>query len=302
MYVRALTKEIEKKARDELNEEPGKREECLMHVREWIEKEYHLKFRPEGLWLLNFLRGCKFAIQTVKKKFPNYMNLESSVPEMFSNRDPLLPEVQQILKKGIIIPFGTPDMECVIVKWNTLQFEKVDFYDVMKVAMMVYDIFLNESDTCMAVGHYVILDFKGFSLNLLNQLTPFTLKKIFYNIFLSYPCRIKALYFINCPGFVQTLFNLTKPFITKNLRSRASFYGENFNEVFSVIPQRYLPKEYGGNGEAIAEITAIWKNKVESYGNWFLEDYTNSNERNKIKNKNNSYSDIQGSFRKLQLD
>ncbi|KAB0804256.1 hypothetical protein PPYR_01226 [Photinus pyralis] len=303
MYARPFTKEIEKKARDELNETPGHREEFLRNFREWIQTEYRVQCRPEGLWLLNYVRGCKFCNQTVKKKFTNFVKLETAAPEMFSNRDPLLPEIQEILRKGAIIPFGTPDKECVIVKWDVFEFDKVDFYDVMKVAMMVMDVFMNENDTCMVIGHYVIVDFKGFSLSLLKQLTPFTLKKIFYNIFLSYPCRIKALYFVNCPGYVQTLFGLAKPFISKKLGSRTSFYGENFEEVFSVIPRRYFPTEYGGNDESIDDIIGNWKIIIEGYRDWFLEDLANTNDRSRVKDKNsyNSY-DIQGSFKKLDID
>lgn len=51
-------------------------------------------------WLIAFLRGSKFSLERSKEKLDMYYTLRTLVPEFFSNRDPLDPRVQEILKLG----------------------------------------------------------------------------------------------------------------------------------------------------------------------------------------------------------
>ncbi|KAK4880035.1 hypothetical protein RN001_008181 [Aquatica leii] len=303
MYRRVVTKEIEEIARVELNETPQNRIETLAHIEEWIKKQPHINLRMGGFWLLNFIRGCKFSTQKVKEKLEDYLKLKHTAPEVFSNRDPLLPPLQDMLKKGSITPFGTPDKECVIVRWEGFDPNKVCFNDILKLASMFLDAFMLESETCMAVGQYVIIDLKGFSYAFLPQITPLTLKRIVYNMLITYPMRIKCIYFINCVSCVETLYNLTKSFLSTKIQNRISFFGDDFNEIFKTIPKKYFPIEYGGCANSIDEIADLWKNEIESCRNWLLDD-TNCclNNVKKVSNGNGIINGTHGSFRKLEFD
>jgi hypothetical protein len=50
--------------------------------------------------VVRFLRGCKFDLEKTKHKFSNYYELRGRCPEWFSQRDPCLPEIQELLQLG----------------------------------------------------------------------------------------------------------------------------------------------------------------------------------------------------------
>ena len=54
----------------------------------------------DSQFLVAFLRGCKFSLERTKAKMDMYYTLKSALPEFFTNRDPMLPEIQKILKAG----------------------------------------------------------------------------------------------------------------------------------------------------------------------------------------------------------
>ena len=50
------------------------------------------------------------------------------------------------------------------------------------------------------------------------------------------------------------------------------FYGENYEKMYETIPQKYLPKEYGGENGSIPDLIAEWEQKFLSYMDYFKED------------------------------
>jgi len=55
---------------------------------------------PDSQFLVTFLRGCKFSLERTKAKMDMYYTLRTALPEFYTNRDPMLPEIQKILKSG----------------------------------------------------------------------------------------------------------------------------------------------------------------------------------------------------------
>lgn len=51
-------------------------------------------------WLVNFLRGCKFSLERTKEKLDTHLTLRTLAPEFFRDRDPMRPEIQEILNLG----------------------------------------------------------------------------------------------------------------------------------------------------------------------------------------------------------
>lgn len=54
----------------------------------------------DSQWLITFLRGCKFSLERTKSKIEMFYTLRTALPEFYANRDPMLPEIQYILKLG----------------------------------------------------------------------------------------------------------------------------------------------------------------------------------------------------------
>lgn len=54
----------------------------------------------DAVTIVRFLRGCKFDTEKARKKIKCFYELRGSSPEWFENRNPLLPELQELLKLG----------------------------------------------------------------------------------------------------------------------------------------------------------------------------------------------------------
>lgn len=50
--------------------------------------------------ILRFLRVCKFDVDKTKERLRNYYEHKAKCPEWFTNRDPFLSEIQEILDLG----------------------------------------------------------------------------------------------------------------------------------------------------------------------------------------------------------
>lgn len=48
--------------------------------------------------IMTFLRGCKFSLEKTKRKLDMYFTMRAAVPEFFSNRDPTLPEIKEVMR------------------------------------------------------------------------------------------------------------------------------------------------------------------------------------------------------------
>lgn len=57
-----------------------------------------------------FLRTSKFDVERAKKKLKTFYQMRAERTEWFNNRDPQLPEIQELLKLGVFLPIG-PDAE-----------------------------------------------------------------------------------------------------------------------------------------------------------------------------------------------
>lgn len=54
----------------------------------------------DAVFLLNYLRGCKYSLEKAKQKIDLAFTLRNALPEFFSGWDPMLPDIQEALKLG----------------------------------------------------------------------------------------------------------------------------------------------------------------------------------------------------------
>jgi len=141
------------------------------------------------------------------------------------------------------------------------------------VGLMLFDIFLNEDNTCIINGQHIVDDFKSFSLGFMPQLSPFLLKKTAILLRSAYPLRIKGFHCINTPLILKIVVNMCAPIISQKLRKRLHYYTESeLQKIHEFIPISQIPEEYSGEGPSISTVTDMWKKKVESYRDWFIDD------------------------------
>ncbi|KAK5646480.1 hypothetical protein RI129_004944 [Pyrocoelia pectoralis] len=308
MSIRPLSKELQKLAESELNEVPGRIYEDINHLKEWLNKQPHINARTDEQWILNFLRGCKFSLEKSKQKLECYYTFKTLVPEFFSNRDPLLPEIQEILKQGCYwLPLPKSEGEdaprVLYLSTETLNPDSVHILNVMKVNFMIFDILMNEDDNFVISGHQLFHNLKGVSIGLVMQVTPSIIKKTSGCLHDAYPLRPKGLHFINMPNAFETI---VRPFLLGRNGNRIKISnGSYYGDLHGVISKKVLPKEFGGENGSVVDLIDEWKKKIESYRDWFLNDAQyRSDESKRIgipKNVNDVFG-IDGSFRKLDVD
>ncbi|KAF5308783.1 hypothetical protein FQR65_LT06016 [Abscondita terminalis] len=279
----------------------------LAYLKEWISQQTHLIARTDDRWLYMFLRGCKFSIQKTKYKIEKYYTLKTALPEFFGNRDPLLPKIQEILTLGLLLPLpktSKNETKYFFNQCKTVDPEKVQLTDVLKVFLMVLEISCMEDVNNSVYEHCLIGDLDGLTMQHLIQGTPSLCKRSIVFLRDGFPGRPQGFYMLNCPSMFETVFNMVKPLLGKKLCERVKLYTPNNNTFKKDIPDSILPKEFGGNGSSISNLIPEWKQKVESYRDWFLEDEKYGCDESKRATSIN-YSDlfgIEGSFKKLSID
>lgn len=87
-------------ASEHLNEIEGEKQKRIDGIRKWLGDNPKLGARTEDEHIVCFLRGCKYDTERTKEKIRSFYTMRAEVPEWFSNRDPMLPEIQELLRLG----------------------------------------------------------------------------------------------------------------------------------------------------------------------------------------------------------
>lgn len=75
--------------------------------------------------------------------------------------------------------------------------------------------------------------------------------------------------------------------------------------LYTQVPKKLLPSEYGGEAGPIKDMVAVWEKKILSYSDYFAEDEQYGTEERKRPGKpkdSEALFGIEGSFRKLNVD
>ncbi|GJQ86157.1 hypothetical protein Trydic_g13437 [Trypoxylus dichotomus] len=311
MVIRPLTKELQAKAAAELNEDPKRIEGDIKYLKEWLSQQKYLKARTDDQWLLTFLRGCKFSLEKTKEKLDTYYTMRTLVPEFFKDRDPFSPKIQEVLKAGIILPARVPissDSPKVSLLRNGIYDPlKITNQDIFKTNLMILDILLMEDDQLVVCGLTGLQDMAGVTVTHMTSSPLSIIKKAFTCFQDAYPIRPKDMHLYNIPSFFETMYAMIKPFMKEKMQKRLVVHpSAKLEEMYKFIPKHVLPSEYGGDAGPIQDLIDYWKEKVESYSEWFKEDEklygtVEALRPGKPKTTNELFG-IEGSFRKLNVD
>lgn len=98
--IKALPKELEEVARQELNETAERISKDLQALKEWLVQQPHLKVRQNDQFLIQFLRGCKYSLERAKDKLDRYYTLKTKFPELLNLTNVDEPKFRQSYKLG----------------------------------------------------------------------------------------------------------------------------------------------------------------------------------------------------------
>jgi hypothetical protein len=98
--IRPLSKELAKRAADELNESPNRIQADLDALRTWLRQSPHISACTDDQFLVAFLRGCEHRMELVKEKLDLFYTVRSALPQLIRNRDPFEAKTLEILRLG----------------------------------------------------------------------------------------------------------------------------------------------------------------------------------------------------------
>ncbi|KAJ8965222.1 hypothetical protein NQ314_004292 [Rhamnusium bicolor] len=273
-YVFTLDENDKKYAREHLNETEERRETALIEMKKWlVEEKPNLHARLEDKYILPFLRGCKFDCEKTKVKLTNYYTLRRNQPQWFQNRNPLLPEIQELVKLGIFVPL-TLTLEnrlVVIIRTAAHDPKKHKQDDVFKAGKMILDIAAMQYERAQIYGITAIFDMTGVNIWHAKQLTPNMIKNAVF-AWQNYHCSPKQLEFINAPLYINVVLNIFKNFMSEKIRKRVRVHFRGVNSLHEIVDKNILPPEYGGSGESMKDLISFWNEKLLSHRVWFAED------------------------------
>jgi len=310
-YTCTLDKKTLKKAKDELKEDPKQRDSQIKTLREWCEKQPHLRSRLDDEFLLRFLRSAKFSQLRAQEKLDNFWSVRSSptkgVPEWFSNLDPLDPEVSKLLDLGLQIPLPGRDDEgrkVVLVQTGGYDPKETPMSDVMKVGFIVSDLLLLEEET-QVNGVVILLDFSQFGTQHVFCWSRDTISKAMKCWQDVYPTRNKCVHYYNTPTVFNALYEIFYYFTSEKMRKRVKFHKASLDSLHKEVPKRMLPTEYGGTAGSMKDLIQGYKEFVIKHKAELelMEDKRfGIDEEKRPKKEEEAGWGIVGSFRKLAVD
>ncbi|KAK6620637.1 hypothetical protein RUM43_010932 [Polyplax serrata] len=301
------TPEQQLRIRNELNENVDTRAQDLQTIKEWLDLQPHLPKNFDDARLMTFLRGCKFSLEKTKRKLDMYFTMRSAIPEFFSNRNPLDPTIQDIMKNIHVPPLPglTPEGRRVIVMRGIDKDQATpNVAEAMKVVFMIGDIRLLEETTGVG-GDIYILDAAVATPAHFAKFTPTLIKKFLVCAQEGYPVKLKEVHVVNVSPLVDTIVNFVKPFLKEKIRNRIFFHTNGYESLYKYVPKEILPEEYGGFAGPTAAINEQWMKKMETYKDWFQEQETVKADESKRPGKPKTHDDlfgVEGSFKKLVID
>lgn len=260
-YKFKFDEETREYAKTVLNETDELRNSSLIAIKQWLDENKH-KFNghKDELLLLAFLRCCKYNLEKTKTKLTNFYNMRRDNPEFFSNRDPRLPKLRELIDMGCFIPLKMhyKNRLVVIIRTAVHDPKQYGIEDVFKVGKMILDVAARENEKAAQIyGVSAIMDMEGAGFWHAKQLHPSIVKKAVF-AWENYHCRPQQIEFINCPIYIAIVLNIFKSFMSEKLKKRVQVHYGKSDTIYNAIDKDILPVDYGGNGESIDALIKYW--------------------------------------------
>ncbi|XP_011702477.1 PREDICTED: alpha-tocopherol transfer protein-like [Wasmannia auropunctata] len=157
--VQELTSEDKKYVAEHLNETDENREDAIAEIRCWIEDE--LRIQIDNFLILQFLRVGKFNLEKTKTRIRNYYKHRFALPEWYMNKDPLQPELQEMLDLGLVLPLRKPDSRgrlVFIVRCFRHDPTIHKMTDLIKIFMTLLELTLRNNAIASVYGFAIFVD------------------------------------------------------------------------------------------------------------------------------------------------
>lgn len=216
-----LYKEI---AERELGETPAIRERCLQEMREWIASNPDIvSCRTDSIFLLRFLRVCKYRVPAACKKLENYMRTVQRYPDWFQKVNVVDDErLRALLLDGYCVPLPEKDkLGRQVLLFQTGNFDPKIYTpaDVMRLLELMFRVFYDDEEVQVA-GIIGVFEDSGITLRHLTTWTFNDVRRAARFASKAMPIRSRGWHRVQFPPFGRAILELTRTLMGAKVRER----------------------------------------------------------------------------------
>jgi hypothetical protein len=102
LSIRPLSDDLQKIAKDKLNEVESRVPEALEDIKKWLATQPHIKSRTDDQFLISFLRTNKYDLDKTKEHLENYWTFRTMWHKESGIRSIDDPHMKALLKTGFV--------------------------------------------------------------------------------------------------------------------------------------------------------------------------------------------------------
>ncbi|XP_067014863.2 alpha-tocopherol transfer protein [Anabrus simplex] len=244
-------------------------EDDVREIRAWLKTMPHIPNITDE-HIIMFLHSCYGKIEKTKATIKCYYSVRTRWPELFGQRDLLLPELQKTLDLANLVPLPTPTPEgyrVLLYRMTEYDPSKMHFVTCLKLFFMWNDICLAEDG--LVPGYVVVFDMTGVSWGHLMRISLPAIRKFMIYIQDAHPARLKGVHVINTVAFMDRVLAIVKPLMKSELVQLLHLHGP-VESLARFMPLSILPEDYGGDAETSQTLHDRRRHLMETrYLQWF---------------------------------
>ncbi|XP_049964366.1 alpha-tocopherol transfer protein-like [Schistocerca serialis cubense] len=277
----------------------------IQQLKEWVEQQPHLPPVPEEQLPL-FLRTADGDLEKAKEGVDLYYTVRTHAPEAFSNRDPLMPEIDNVAALFHVAASPVLHPDGYIVLFARLLPDTADRFvhaDALKFYWMCEDLALREHPA--NTGFLFVFDLSGMSLPHLARLNLVLLRQYLVYTQDALPSKVIGNHMVNVVPATETLINIMKPIMKKELSDKLFVHSKDMEEFYKHVPKSVLPKDYGGELDSLEVYHNETRQRLKEHREWFLSEQALRVDESRRPGRGLTATDVfgmEGSFRALSID
>ncbi|XP_073942082.1 alpha-tocopherol transfer protein-like [Choristoneura fumiferana] len=228
-------------------EDPDTRLKAISDLRDIIyERGECTPHRMDDEFLIRFLRARKFIPQRAHRLMVNYYQFKEDNTELFEDIYPL--DLRVIGDSNVLtVPpyLAQDDRRLLIYRIGCWDPNAIPTEDLFKATLMAMELGMMEP-TNQILGAHALFDLEDIGLHHAWQTTPAIASKIVKMLGSCFPVNTYAIHIINHSWVFDKIYNIFKPFLTADMRSKIHFHGYDVTSLHKHILPDHLPERYGG--------------------------------------------------------
>ncbi|XP_037872526.1 uncharacterized protein LOC101744995 [Bombyx mori] len=286
-------------------DEPGRLEDAVQILDEWIKKQTHfLKTDYERAYLERTIIFCKGSIEKAKQQIDRLCTYKTMVPVFFECTNMM--EMKSVFEicTVAVLPELTPDhYRVLLVKINNTDFDAKKFMTFYKCCIMIAE-YLKRHDYC--TGYIMVNDYRNINVtDMLTKIDFVNIPQFLSIIIQGYGCSVKGIHFLTPSKLIENFVNIFKQFVSEKLSGRIHAL-KTLENLYDYIPKDILPVEYEGGEKSVELLNddlmkVFTTTETMNYLEMMKNACTDESKRQKDI-FNEQYMGLPGSFRALTVD